>query len=56
MVKYKKLDFSAFEQELLKFWNEDKFFDKSLPNRKEAKSFVFYEDPPSANGNPVFTM
>ncbi|MES2654853.1 MAG: isoleucine--tRNA ligase [Bacteroidota bacterium] len=50
--EYKKLDFPAFEQEILKFWNDEKIFDKSVANRKDAKSFVFYEGPPSANGMP----
>jgi isoleucyl-tRNA synthetase len=55
MTKYKefkKLDFPAFEQEILKFWAEEKIFEKSVSNRKDAKPFVFYEGPPSANGMP----
>jgi isoleucyl-tRNA synthetase len=50
--EYKKLDFPAFEEEVLKFWNENKIFEKSVSNRDGAKSFVFYEGPPSANGMP----
>lgn len=50
--EYKKLDFPAFEQEILKFWAEEKIFEKSVSNRKDAKPFVFYEGPPSANGMP----
>ncbi|MBP9689506.1 MAG: isoleucine--tRNA ligase, partial [Bacteroidia bacterium] len=50
--EYKKLDFPAFEEEILKFWNENKIFEKSVSNRDGAKSFVFYEGPPSANGMP----
>jgi len=50
--EYKKLDFPAFEEEILKFWNEQNIFDKSIENRNGAKSFVFYEGPPSANGMP----
>lgn len=50
--EYKKLDFPAFEEEVLKFWNEHKIFEKSVSNREGAKSFVFYEGPPSANGMP----
>jgi len=50
--EYKKLDFPAFEQEILKFWADEKIFEKSVANRKSAKPFVFYEGPPSANGMP----
>lgn len=50
--EYKKLDFPAFEQEILKFWADEKIFEKSVANRKDAKPFVFYEGPPSANGMP----
>ncbi|MES2560780.1 MAG: isoleucine--tRNA ligase [Bacteroidota bacterium] len=50
--EYKKLDFPAFEDEILKFWEENKIFQKSVNNREGAESFVFYEGPPSANGMP----
>lgn len=50
--EYKKLDFPAFEEEILKFWQAHNIFEKSVSNRAGAKSFVFYEGPPSANGMP----
>jgi isoleucyl-tRNA synthetase len=50
--EYKKLDFPAFEDEILKFWEEQQIFQKSVSNREGAESFVFYEGPPSANGMP----
>lgn len=50
--EYKKLDFPAFEEEVLKFWQEHKIFEKSVSNREGKESFVFYEGPPSANGMP----
>ncbi|MBX7205473.1 MAG: isoleucine--tRNA ligase [Bacteroidia bacterium] len=50
--EYKKLDFPAFEEEVLKFWKENKVFEKSVSNREGKESFVFYEGPPSANGMP----
>ncbi|MFA6260739.1 MAG: isoleucine--tRNA ligase [Bacteroidia bacterium] len=55
MTKYneiKKLDFPAFEEEILKFWEEKQIFRKSMENREGSESFVFYEGPPSANGMP----
>lgn len=50
--EFKKLDFPAFEEEMLRFWNEHGIFEKSVSNREGAKTFVFYEGPPSANGMP----
>lgn len=50
--EYKKLDFPAFEEEVLKFWKENNVFEKSVSNREGKQSFVFYEGPPSANGMP----
>jgi len=40
------------EQEILAFWEANAIFKKSITERKGAKSFVFYEGPPSANGMP----
>lgn len=50
--EYKKLDFPAFEEEVLAFWQNEQIFKKSVSNRQGAKSYVFYEGPPSANGMP----
>jgi len=50
--EYKKLDFPAFEEEILKYWEEHDIFHKSVSNREGATPFVFYEGPPSANGMP----
>ena len=40
------------EEEILRFWKENKIFEKSLENRQKAKTFVFFEGPPYANGLP----
>jgi isoleucyl-tRNA synthetase len=50
--EYKKLDFPAFEDEVLAFWKANGIFEKSISYRQGAKTFVFYEGPPSANGMP----
>ncbi len=50
--EYKKLDFPAFEEEILKYWEDHKIFEQSVTSREGAPSFVFYEGPPSANGLP----
>lgn len=51
-TEYSKLDLPAIEKELLQEWNEKQAFEKSVSLREGAKSFVFYEGPPSANGMP----
>lgn len=50
--EYKGLDLSAISQEILKDWEENKTFEKSLEINKDNQPFVFYEGPPSANGEP----
>ena len=37
------------EEEILKFWQKNKIFARSLKLAKKAKRFVFFEGPPSAN-------
>jgi isoleucyl-tRNA synthetase len=40
------------EEEILKFWQENKIFQKSLEKPAPKGNFVFYEGPPTANGKP----
>jgi len=40
------------EEAILKFWEENKIFAKSVNQRPESKEFIFYEGPPTANGKP----
>ena len=49
-----KPDFVALEKEVLKFWEEDNTFAKSVHNRDGAAEFVFYDGPPFANGTPHY--
>lgn len=53
---YKKvdsgLDFCAREQEVLKFWEENHIFEKSLEKNSDKNIFSFYDGPPTANGKP----
>jgi len=46
------MNFSKIEAKILKFWKENKIFEKSIEQRKKAKDFVFYEGPPTANAEP----
>lgn len=46
------LNFVEREKKILKFWNENKIFEKSIEAGKGKKSFTFYDGPPTANGTP----
>ena len=47
-----KLNYPDIEKNILKFWKENKVFDKTLEARKDADNFSFYEGPPTVNGRP----
>ena len=48
----KDLNFVDREKEVEKFWRENDIFRKSMANRKEGKTYTFYDGPPTANGKP----
>ncbi|MBO4992833.1 MAG: isoleucine--tRNA ligase, partial [Alistipes sp.] len=50
--EYKGLDLAAIADEVLKKWDQDDTFHKSISTREGHPTFVFYEGPPSANGMP----
>jgi isoleucyl-tRNA synthetase len=50
--EYKQLNLTEIADEILKSWNNEKSFEKSISNRNGSRPFVFYEGPPSANGMP----
>ncbi len=50
--EYKQLDLSRINKEVLKRWQDDDTFHKSISTREGHPTFVFYEGPPSANGMP----
>jgi len=50
--EYKGLDLPAIDKEVLDFWTKEDIFKKSMSERPEDDSYVFYEGPPSANGMP----
>ena len=47
-----KLDVTSMESEVLKYWNREGIFKKTVDARKGAPEYVFYEGPPTANGKP----
>ena len=55
-MNFKKVEsqvsFPKMEEEILKFWDEQKIFEKSVAKESSAGDFIFYEGPPTANGRP----
>ena len=50
--EYKNFDLPEINREVLQKWEAEHTFEQSINNRQGAKTFVFYEGPPSANGMP----
>jgi len=50
--EYRQLDLTQIADEILKTWQNEDAFKKSITNREGNTPFVFYEGPPSANGMP----
>lgn len=50
--EYKQLNLPEIGQEVLKRWQSNNIFEKSISNRPASKPYTFYEGPPSANGMP----
>ncbi|RDI94929.1 isoleucine--tRNA ligase [Meiothermus sp. QL-1] len=60
MIEEKKLfqavgepNFPKLEEEVLRFWQENQIFAKSEQKPAPRGEFVFYEGPPTANGQPA---
>ena len=55
-MPYKKvepsLNFVKTEEEVARFWKENKIFEKTNENAEGKPSFTFYDGPPTANGKP----
>jgi len=49
-----KVSFPKLEEEILKFWEQNKIFKKSVSQREKESEFVFYDGPPFATGLPHF--
>jgi isoleucyl-tRNA synthetase len=50
--EYKGLNLPNVAKEMLKYWEDNNIFEKSVTSREGRKPFVFFEGPPSANGLP----
>ncbi len=49
-----KVNFPAMEEAVLKFWEENDIFRKSIEQREGQEEYVFYDGPPFATGLPHF--
>ncbi len=49
-----QVDFPALEEEIIKFWKENKIFEKSVENRPEDKKWTFLDGPPFVTGSPHY--
>lgn len=56
MDKYQidKGNISSREEKILKFWEEQRIFERSVEQRKECQYFTFYDGPPFATGLPHY--
>ena len=50
--EYSGFNLSDVNKNVLKQWDEENVFARSIEEREGAPAFVFYEGPPSANGMP----
>jgi isoleucyl-tRNA synthetase len=46
------VDIEATERQVLTYWREKDIFKRSMSERANGPSYVFYEGPPTANGRP----
>ena len=49
-----KVDFPKMEEGVLKFWQDNEIFKKSIDQRDPENEYVFYDGPPFATGLPHF--
>jgi len=54
MSDEKKLTHAEKEKEILKYWDKNQCFEKSVENRSEGNPYVFYDGPPFATGLPHY--
>ncbi|MEI6266911.1 MAG: isoleucine--tRNA ligase [bacterium] len=49
-----KQNFPALEAAMLKYWEDNKIFEKSVDTKSKEKVFSFYDGPPFATGTPHY--
>ena len=50
--EFKQISYAELAIDVLKFWEDEKIFERSVSSREGGETFTFYEGPPSANGTP----
>lgn len=50
--EYKKLNLTQISNEVLEKWQKEDTFRQTLKQREGSKPYIFFEGPPSANGQP----
>ncbi|MBZ9572845.1 isoleucine--tRNA ligase, partial [Patescibacteria group bacterium] len=50
------IDFPKIEKEILKFWKENKIFEKTLKKTKGGRRFIFFDGPITVNARPGVHM
>jgi isoleucyl-tRNA synthetase len=50
--EFSNLNLPSIAEKVLADWDKNNVFERSVSERADAESFVFYEGPPSANGMP----
>jgi isoleucyl-tRNA synthetase len=50
----KQVEFPKIEEKIMKFWNDNRIFEKSLEETKDKPQYVFYDGPPFATGLPHY--
>jgi len=49
-----QVDLPTIEEETLKFWKENKIFERSIEERPKDKKYTFYDGPPFITGLPHY--
>lgn len=50
--RYLKMELPKAEEMILSMWKDQNIFEKSLERTKDFEKFIFFEGPPTANGEP----
>ena len=49
-----QVNFAELEEELLKYWKENKIFERSIEERPADKKWTFLDGPPFVTGSPHY--
>ena len=48
-----RVNFPQLEESILKWWQDNHIFERSVEQRRGRPSFILYDGPPTVNGSPV---